>query len=103
MPFSRPRVFTASTISADMVSVSHEIRTVDVGVGDRDDAAVRSHGHRVVGRVDEFAGEGPGGGGGSLAARTDLRPPAEIAAEVLGLGERALRPRARDLERVLLP
>src|SRR4051794_34787237 len=101
MPFSRPRVLTASTISADMFSVSHEVRTMDVGVGDRDDAGVGGDGDRIIGGVQQFAGEG-------LAALVctagaDLRAAADVAAEVLGLGERALDPRRGDLQRVLLP
>src|SRR5688572_14395694 len=100
MPFSRPSVLTASTISADMDSVSHEVRTTDVGVGDRDDAGVRGHGDRVVGRVQELADEAAAAI--VVAARANARAPADVAAEVLGLAERALDAGARNLERVLL-
>src|SRR5688572_20228860 len=100
MPFSRPRVLTASTISADMSSVPHEVRTMDVGVGDRDDAGVGGHGDRVVGGVQELAGEGAPAV--VIAARANLRAAADIAAEMLGLGERALGPWRRHFERVAL-
>ena len=42
----------------DMCSVSHEVRTVDVGVGDRHHAGVGGDGDRVVGGVEQLAGEG---------------------------------------------
>src|SRR3954464_11551077 len=100
MPFSRPRVLTASTISADMSSVSHEVRTVDVGVGDRHDARRRGHGDRVVGGVEELAGERLVAVLGVAGADPGLAP--DIAAEVLRLGERTLSTRARHLEGVVL-
>src|SRR4051794_32013600 len=100
MPFSRPRVLTASTISADMASVSHEVRTTDVGVRDRDDAGVRGHRHPVVGRPEQLAGKG-------VAAfvpvsRAQPRAAADIAAEVPGLAEGPLDAGARRLERIPL-
>src|SRR3954468_10145247 len=88
MPFSRPRVLTASTISADMSSVSHEVRTMDVGVGDRQDAGVRGHGDLVFRGVQELSGEGAASV--VIAAGADPRAPADVAAEVLGLRERTL-------------
>src|SRR5215207_5728336 len=100
MPFSRPSVLTASTISADMASVSHEVRTTYVGVGDRDDAGVGGDGDRVLRRPEELAGEGAPAV--VLAARADARAPADVAAEMLGLAQRALDAGAGNLERVLL-
>src|SRR5215210_2465807 len=76
---------------------------MDLGVGDGDHAGVRGDGDLGVRGAHELAGEAPAavviGVGGTYP---DAGAAAEVAAEVLGLGERALRPRRRDLERVLL-
>ena len=71
---------------------------MDVGVGDRDDAGVGGHGDLVFGGVEQLARERAAAV--VVAARTDTRAPADVAAEVLGLGERALGPRRGDLQRV---
>src|SRR5215207_10047682 len=89
MPFSRARARTASTISCDIALVPHEVRSLDVGVGDRHHAGVGGDGHHVVGGAEQLAGEA--GVPVLAAARPDARAPAEIAAEVVRLGQRALR------------
>jgi len=37
-----------------MSSVSQQVRTVDVGVGDRDDPGVGGHGDRVIGCAEKL-------------------------------------------------
>src|ERR1700754_3496776 len=94
MPFSRARARTASTISCDIALVPHEVRSLDVGVGDGHHAGVGSDGHGVVGRAEQLTGEAEV----TLvtAARADARAPAEVAAEMVRLGQRALGPGRGD-------
>src|SRR5918999_703806 len=100
MPFSRASMRTASTISCDIALVPQEVRTVDVGVGDGDHARVCRDGDLVLGRAQQLAGEvAPAV---VVAARADARAPADVAAEVLGLGQRPLDAGRGDLERVVL-
>ena len=73
---------------------------MDLGVGDRDHPVVGGERHLVVGGADQLAGE-------RLAAvariaRAHARAAADEAAEVVGLGQRALGPGRGDLERVAL-
>ena len=73
---------------------------MDVGVRDRDDAGVGGDRHLVVGGADELAGERRVA---VVRARACARgAAAEEAAEVVGLGQRALGARRGDLERVAL-
>src|SRR5215211_1992438 len=96
MPFSRSRTWTASTISFDMVLALQQVASLDVGVRDRDDAVVGGDRHRVVGRPDELAREALLAA--VLVARAHARTTADVAAEVVRLGERALGPGRGDLE-----
>src|SRR5918992_161136 len=100
MPFSRPSTRTASTISCDMRSVSQKVRSMDVRVRDRDHPSLGGDGDAVIARVEQLAGERAPPV--VLAAGAHPRAPADEAAEVLRLGERALHARRGDLERVLL-
>src|SRR3954471_959504 len=100
MPFSRPRTRTASTISCDMSSVSQQVRAVDVRVRDRDDAGVGGDRDPVVGRAEELPGERRVAV--VLSARPHAGAPADVAAEMVWLGQGAAWARRGDLERVLL-
>src|ERR1700712_2592236 len=100
MPFSRPRTRTASTISCDMSSVSQQVRTVDVGVGDRDEPRVGGDGDRVRGRAEKLPCER--GAPVVVAAGAHARAAADVAAEVVWLGQGTLRAWRGDLERVRL-
>src|SRR4051794_35299330 len=73
---------------------------MDLGVLDRDDTGRGGHGDRLLGGVEELAGEGLMAILG--VARADLRLAADVAAEMLRLRQRALGPGARHLERILL-
>src|SRR5687767_8386707 len=89
MPFSRPSARTASTISCDMRSVSQKVGSGDVGVADRHHPGVGRDGDAVVAGLEQLPGERAVAF--VLAARAHAGAPAEEAAEVLGLRERALR------------
>src|SRR5918994_1337633 len=89
MPFSRASARTASTISCDIALLPHEVRSLDVDVGNRHYACVGGDRDRVVGGAQQLAGEAvtafvPAAGADASAA-------ADVAAEVVGLGQRALR------------
>src|ERR687896_1258284 len=90
MPFSRASALTASTISCDMALVSHQVRSLDVGVGDRHHAGIGSDRDRVVRRAEQLAREA--GAPVVAAARADAGAPADEAAEVVGLRQRTLGP-----------
>src|SRR5438046_718566 len=101
MPFSRASACMASRISRDMCGLLlDEVRSVDVGVRDRDDPVVGGDRHGVVAGAHQLTGERlvafPG------LARPDAGAAAEEAAVVIGLGQRALAARRGDLERVVL-
>src|SRR3954462_11948587 len=104
MPLSCARARTASTISWDMWrSVLHEVGTVDLGVRDGDHPGVGGDGDLGVRGAHQLAREAPATVVvGMAGADSHAGAPAEEAAEVLGLGERALGPGRGDLERVVL-
>src|SRR5215813_3947553 len=91
----------ASTISRDMSLLLDQVRTVDVGVRDRDHAGRGGDRHLVIRGADELAREAlvPV----ALVARADAGRTAQEAAEVGGLGEGPLDAGRGDLERVPLP
>src|SRR4051795_6743861 len=96
IPFSRSRTRTASRISLLMRSALQQVASIDFRVRDRHDARVRRHRDLAVARADQLARE-------SLApvvlvSRADARAAPDEAAEMLWLGERALRAGRRDLE-----
>src|SRR4051812_46467058 len=96
MPFSRSRTWTASTLSLDIRSALQQSAAIAVGVRDRPDPVVGGAGYPLVVRPDGLARE-------ALAsvvrvAGTHARPGSEITAEVIRLGQRALRSGRRDLE-----
>src|SRR3954447_25490076 len=103
MPFSLSRTPTASMISL-LISPSsplvlEQIAAVDVRVRDRHDPAVGGQRDLVFTRAHQLAAE-------ALVAVTGLGQAdpdaaAEVAPEVLGLGQRALRARRRHLEPVV--
>src|SRR4051795_12714217 len=89
MPLSCARARTASTISWDMWrSVLHEVGTVDLGVRDGDHPAVGGDGDFGVRRTEQLAGEAAAPV--VVASRAHASAPADEAAEVLRLDERAL-------------
>src|SRR5215213_2725839 len=114
MPFSRSRFWTASTISLLTWSsknaskssalrlrrrLRHEARAANPLVRDRDRAPVRGQRHAPVVRADQLALEVP-------AALDRLAGPnpdaaAEVAPEVVELGQRPLGARRGDLDGVL--
>src|SRR5829696_3567704 len=96
MPFSRSSTWTASTISLDIRSALQQVAAIDLGVGDRDNTGVGGDGHLVVGRADQLAGEALAAA--VVAAGAHARAAADVAPEVIRLGERALRPRRGNLE-----
>src|SRR3954451_10359599 len=96
MPFSRSRTSTASTISLDMRSALQQVAAVDVGVGDRHDPGVGGDRDLVVAGADQLAGEALAPA--VILARAHPRLAAQVATEVIGLGERALGSRRGDLE-----
>src|SRR5918993_4458549 len=100
MPFSRASAVMASRISRDIELLLHEVRSCDVAVRDGDDAGVGGDRHRVVRGADQLARERAVAV--VVVARPYARAPAEEPAEVVGLGEWALRSRRGDLERVRL-
>src|SRR4051794_30124079 len=98
MPFSRASACIASRISRDMFGLLlDKVRTVDVGVRDRDDPGVRGNGHRVVACAHQLPGERPVPLCG--LTRANARTPAKEAAVVVGLRERARAARRGHLER----
>src|SRR5215204_5184356 len=99
MPFSRSRTCTASTISFDIGLALQQVASLDVGVRDGDDARVGGDRHPVVGGADQLPRETPAPAVGR--GRLDLRPAADVAPEVVRLAQRPLRPRRRDLQRVV--
>src|ERR687894_199218 len=103
MPFSRPRTVIASRISRDIGLLLDEVGTVDLGVRDRNEGgrtAIHRDRHGVVGGGHELAGERRVAVEGIPS--TNPRAAAEVAAEVLWLGERAPGPGRGDLECVAL-
>src|SRR3954462_7349470 len=100
MPFSRSSTWTASTISLDIRSPLQQVAAVDLGVGDRHDPRVGGDGDLRVARADELSGEGLAIA--VLLARTHTRATTDVAAVVVGLRQRPLRARRRDLEAGLL-
>src|SRR4051794_26972254 len=96
MPFSRSSTWTASTISLDIRSALQQVAAIDVGVRDGDDPGVGGDGYLLVVRAHELAGEAPAAA--VVLARAHARALSDVAAEVVGLGERALRTRRGDLE-----
>src|SRR3954453_20004881 len=96
MPFSRSSTWTASTISLDMLSALQQVAAVDVGVRDRDDPGVGGDRDLVVAGADQLAGEALAPAVVLVRAHANLPP--DVAAEVLGLGQRALGSRRGDLE-----
>ena len=62
---------------------------MDGGVGDRDDAGLGGDGDFLIGGVEELAREGAASV--MVSPRAYAGAPADVAAEVLGLRERALR------------
>src|SRR4051794_40440325 len=100
MPFSLSRTPTASMISL-LISPSsplilEQVAAVDVRVRDRDDAAVRGQRDLFVGRADELARKALLAVAGLAQAHPGAL--AEVAPEVLRLGERATRAGRGDLE-----
>ena len=94
MPFSAARPLMASRISRDMRATPR--RGWNGGcrrTGSVDDAGVGGDRHLVVRRADQLAGERPAAV--VALARAHARAAAEEAAEVVGLGQRALDCRAR--------
>src|SRR5664279_2179859 len=125
IPFSRASACMASRISRDMALLLDQVGSADLRVGDRDDAAVGGQGDLLLRGSHELPGEAPHGarlaratlalGGGTQPgglgrarpigdrpARTHASATADEAAEVRGLGQRALGPRRGDLQRVAL-
>src|ERR1700742_4181228 len=98
MPFSRARARTASTISCDIALVPHEVRSLDVGVGDRHHAVFGGHGHRVLIGPEQLADDA-GVAVGEPAAGAHAGAPADVPPEMVRLGERALRTGGGDLQR----
>src|SRR5436309_2155169 len=100
MPFSRSSTWTASVISLDIRSAIQQVAAVDVGVGDRDHPRVGCDGHLGVGRADELSCEALVAA--AFLARAYARAAADVAAEVLGLRQRALGAGRGHLETGLL-
>src|SRR5215213_11980926 len=96
MPFSRSSTWTASTISLDIRSALQQVAAVDLVVGDRDDPGVGGDRDLVFGRPHQLAREALAPA--VLLARAHARATTDEAAEVVRLGQRALRPRRADLE-----
>src|SRR3954447_27077044 len=96
MPFSRSSAWTASTISLDIRSSLQQVAAVDLGVWDRDDPRVGRDRHLGVAGADQLPGEAPAAA--VVLTRAHTRAAADVAAEVLGLGERALGTRRGNLE-----
>src|ERR1700746_1794951 len=99
MFFSAARPRTASTISLDITSVSrYEVGAGDLLVGNRDHAFLRGDRHIRVRRADQLAGQ-------ALVSVPRLPQahacvPAEEPRVVLRLGQGAVLPGGRALERM---
>src|SRR3954451_21355974 len=92
MPFSRASACMASRISRDMcVLLLDEVRTVDVGVRNRDDPAVGGDRHGVGAGAHQLTGERLMSI--ALLARPDAGAAAEKAAVVIGFGQWVLAAR----------
>src|SRR5688500_8554500 len=96
MPFSRSRTWTASTISLDIRSALQQVAAVDVGVRDRDDPRVGGDGYLLVRRAHELTREALAPAVVVPGAHT--RAASDVALEVVGLCERPLGARRRDLQ-----
>src|SRR3954454_6318004 len=88
MPFSRASAPIASRISRLMRLLLDQVGTVDVVVGDLHDPRVGGQDDLGLARSDELAGEAATAV--VVAARAHARTLTEVAAEVVGLGQRAL-------------
>src|SRR4051794_10272935 len=101
MPFSRASAPMASRISRDIVGLLlDEVGAGDVVVRDGDNPGGGGDRHLGIRGADELAGEGMVAVAAGAGAHAGA--PAEVATEVVGLGQGALGTVAGDLERVLL-
>src|SRR3954454_13999563 len=100
MHFSRASAPIASRISRLMWLLLHQVGTVDVGVGDLDDSGVGGQDDLVVVCADQLAGEGLATI--VIAPRPHASAAADVAAEVVVLGERPLAARRRALQRLAI-
>src|SRR3954451_19162724 len=100
MPFSRACAPIASRISRLMRLLLDQVGTVYVGVGDLHDPAVGGQDDLALARADELAGEAAVPV--VRLARAHLRAAADVAAEVIGLGERPLATGRGDLQAMAL-
>src|SRR5579863_4041079 len=102
IPFSRASACIASRISRDMCLLLHQMGSPDRRVGDGDDALGKAERDLLWARADQLAGQcvSPRERGAGLGSHAGATP--DEAAEMLGLGQRALRTGRADLEAVLL-